>query len=614
LAGHGDTVAHAVLIDGISEIGSSAVGPVMRGVRQAHTGQWIEPTGLFTRALASLGSDAIDALIEDIDPKGEYQHVRITILGQIGDERAVEPLRRFLHGTDRPWLMSAVEALGNIGHRSAADDLLAIAEYALDAERPRLRSVYFKALGQVGDQRAIPILLNALPTADAQVEATIAVSLGRIGGEEALDALRTGLARADEDLREAYVEALSVIEDSRAAELLTGAMADQNDRVRLFAAEGLGKLRDAAYLDVLGDALHDSSWRVRVAAAEAIGGLGDRTATAPLLSALRDALTKWDGRAAADALIDLWGPDGQPILDAICSEDDTSQLIWALCSVNALEPLHTALAEGADPTTAAEALKKLGDPRSVDPLLRALADEDADLRADAASALGAIGDPKALIGLSALLLDSEVEVVHAAFRAIQAIAGDEAVRHLIPHLCDRESIRTGAVFEGHIPESTAAASISEVHTEVDAKSLPSRSDYWRCPHCDAVLRKGPARLAKIVVGVGTCANCRSEFSQADIYGGTYDVSVAFDVKSGGVSATTADPPHSSNKNFIEACGSGDAAKVRELLGEGLSADGIDPQWTPLMSASVIRDGIEETVRREEWTGNSASGAKNGSRE
>jgi HEAT repeat protein len=54
---------------------------------------------------------------------------------------------------------------------------------------------------------------------------------------------------------------------------------------------------------------------------------------------------------------------------------------------------------------AAESLARLGDPRAVDPLIRALeSDEDWRVRQKAAWALGFIGDPRALVPLRRALM------------------------------------------------------------------------------------------------------------------------------------------------------------------------------------------------------------------
>jgi transcription elongation factor Elf1 len=53
------------------------------------------------------------------------------------------------------------------------------------------------------------------------------------------------------------------------------------------------------------------------------------------------------------------------------------------------------------------------------------------------------------------------------------------------------------------------------------------SDYWKCPKCGAILKKGLAGVISryaSVSGTATCGECGAKFSQQDVYDGKYDVS------------------------------------------------------------------------------------------
>jgi HEAT repeat protein len=71
---------------------------------------------------------------------------------------------------------------------------------------------------------------------------------------------------------------------------------------------------------------------------------------------------------------------------------------------------------------AAESLARLGDPRAVEPLIRALeSDEDWRVRQKAAWALGFIGDPRALVPLRRALLDEMDTVKTIIMEALDEI-------------------------------------------------------------------------------------------------------------------------------------------------------------------------------------------------
>lgn len=82
------------------------------------------------------------------------QKEAIELLGDIGDNRAVEPIIQLLG--DESVRRIAVEALGKIGDKRAVEDLIELLEsfpYRVDAAL---------ALGKIGDERAIQPLENIL--------------------------------------------------------------------------------------------------------------------------------------------------------------------------------------------------------------------------------------------------------------------------------------------------------------------------------------------------------------------------------------------------------------------------------------------------------------------
>jgi ankyrin repeat protein len=58
-----------------------------------------------------------------------------------------------------------------------------------------------------------------------------------------------------------------------------------------------------------------------------------------------------------------------------------------------------------------------------------------------------------------------------------------------------------------------------------SRSVEGKSDYWKCPKCSSVLKKGfaDALAGATVVGSATCAKCGARFDQSAVYGGEFDV-------------------------------------------------------------------------------------------
>jgi HEAT repeat protein len=70
---------------------------------------------------------------------------------------------------------------------------------------------------------------------------------------------------------------------------------------------------------------------------------------------------------------------------------------------------------------AAESLARLGDPRAVDPLIRALDDEDWRVRQKVAWALGYLGDPRAIVPLRRAYRDEPEGVREIIMEALDTI-------------------------------------------------------------------------------------------------------------------------------------------------------------------------------------------------
>jgi hypothetical protein len=55
------------------------------------------------------------------------------------------------------------------------------------------------------------------------------------------------------------------------------------------------------------------------------------------------------------------------------------------------------------------------------------------------------------------------------------------------------------------------------------------SEYWKCPNCKGILKKGLVGVfgtGTPIVGTATCSNCGAIFSQQEVYNGKYDVDIS----------------------------------------------------------------------------------------
>ncbi len=111
----------------------------------------------------------------------------IEVLGRIGTDEPVEMLAEFLEeGAARPLTLVTLQALGRIGSPAATQ---AVAN-KLAADDPLVRSTAARALGMIGDTRAIDPLTDRLEEDEAgTVRGSAAWALNQIGTTEALEAV-----------------------------------------------------------------------------------------------------------------------------------------------------------------------------------------------------------------------------------------------------------------------------------------------------------------------------------------------------------------------------------------------------------------------------------------
>jgi HEAT repeat protein len=318
------------------------------------------------KALERLGAAAVEPLLAAFAAGPEPAQVRAgRALGGIGDLRAVPALLAAASSDDSTVAyrsdaaVAASNALERLG-AAAVEPLLAA--FAQGPEPVRREAG--RALGGIGDPRAIPALLATLDTRDAEASSARWVSaraLGRMKVKDAADVLLRIVSTEDEDpgVRAAAATSLGEIGDPRAVDVLlriVGAAEEAPD-VRAAAATSLGEIGDPRAVEALLPLLQhhdDEDTHIREAVVGALGNLGDQRAVEPLLPLLTE-------------------PDEYTRYSVI------------------------------------HALRELKDPRAVNALVELLDDnkpvmegEEWDTRAWAVQALGELGDPQALKSLRAL--------------------------------------------------------------------------------------------------------------------------------------------------------------------------------------------------------------------
>lgn len=207
----------------------------------------LEVVGQGTVALEEeQAKDEIDIQIDLMnDPDWVVRREAVITLGEMGDERCVEPLARALRDGD--W---------------------------------QVREVAIEAMGQVGSP-AVETLLKLLR--DWEVRKYAIAALGKIRDERVLDPLMLQLR--NDEFKDDAIDALVQL-GVPSVEKLIGALRDKDENVRKCAVLALGRIKSGEAIDPLIGMLGDQDWFTRLTAAAALESIGDergREAMKPLL-------------------------------------------------------------------------------------------------------------------------------------------------------------------------------------------------------------------------------------------------------------------------------------------------------------------------------------------
>src|SRR5260370_6144592 len=109
---------------------------------------------------------------------------------------------------------------------------------------PRIRRYLSMVLGNLGDRRATPLLLDALNDRDAETRIYALMALGELRDSAAVPGIIQAAGSQDKDIRKTAYYALGAIGDPRAIPVLAGGLDDEVADVRWNAAIALARFRD----------------------------------------------------------------------------------------------------------------------------------------------------------------------------------------------------------------------------------------------------------------------------------------------------------------------------------------------------------------------------------
>lgn len=295
-----------------------------------------------------------------------------------------------------------------------------------------------------------------------------AEALARYKVPEAIEVLSEGIHDIFWRVRFSSVQALGNTGDEKAIPPLMTALRDREEAVAGAAAEALLKIGGEIMHPVI-DLFKEEDWKLRVLAADILGKLGDRKAVPYLKGRLIDPRREVS-RAAARAMRNLGDNCGETVFSILCGDEAlndqllknnpdgldeifmhflqdqdwqirkrAADMLGIIRSRYALRPLINALSDtdGWVRSSASLAIGRIGDGNGIKPLIRTLSDPNPRVRMSGAEALGELKAAEAVDKLIELLQDN-LDVKQAVIKALGEIGDPLSSPALAPMLGDSE--------------------------------------------------------------------------------------------------------------------------------------------------------------------------------
>ncbi|HAM50337.1 MAG TPA: hypothetical protein DCP92_06440 [Nitrospiraceae bacterium] len=223
--------------------------------------------------------------LSDVD--GHVRTLSAEGLANLGDGRAVEPLKRILADPYEDVQEGAVKALSKLRKYLRVDDFIDL----LKDKNPALRKNAALILGRIVAPDAVPALGFALKDDHISVRGAVVRALCSIKGAESVKYLTFALTDENPDIRASAALSLGALGGEGVCDSLSILTGDPHDTVRAAAARALGILGDDRALKNLINLLLDRNGFVVTTAMEALGKLGVEGARETLVGMLlsRDA-------------------------------------------------------------------------------------------------------------------------------------------------------------------------------------------------------------------------------------------------------------------------------------------------------------------------------------
>jgi HEAT repeat protein len=233
--------------------------------------------------------EKIKKAIEDLeDKKGSVRRDAKKDLIDWG-EPAVEPLIAVVkdwRGKNADLRVECVDILGEIGDKRAVPVIIEV----LDEDKLTMRYNAARALGSIGDDKATPSLIKLLGDSEWEARFFTAEALGKIGDNRAAKPLANVLLTdSHKKVRLEAIKALDKVNGKSEYRAVIDALSDGDPEVRGYAAELSASWNIQEALPIISNMIKDDrSNTARASCAHALGVYNNMAAVPSLIIALKD--------------------------------------------------------------------------------------------------------------------------------------------------------------------------------------------------------------------------------------------------------------------------------------------------------------------------------------
>lgn len=202
----------------------------------------------------------------------------------------LETLLQVLEGDSREGRIKAAHALGIRKEKAAVEPMLKI--LSQPDSSPQMRSVFYTALGKIGDKRALATLSKALKSEQREeLRADAASALGGVKEAESL-ALLLQIFKEEPTLmvRSRIVDTLGVFPQKDSIHTLIRLLQEKNTTLKRRAIRSLGRTQSSQAVQPLMDLLEQTkSKKLRIEIVDALGNIADPASAQLLTQMLQEA-------------------------------------------------------------------------------------------------------------------------------------------------------------------------------------------------------------------------------------------------------------------------------------------------------------------------------------